>query len=480
MLEHTIQFSGRAAQVDSVIANGYCIGCGACAAWPDTPYSIAMNRFGAYQAQRTDRNGKVDTIDSVDRICPFSDSADNEDTIAGDLFGGGGGAPHPKLGYCMAAYAGHANDGNFRERGSSGGMGSWLADALLAKNHVDAIVHVMAKNSGTGEPLFQYGISWDRGALHKGAKSRYYPITLASVLDTIRIRPARYAFVGLPCFIKAIRLTARQDQAFAKSVACCIGLVCGHLKSQSFAECLAWQLGIPPNGLESIDFRKKLPNRGANRYGVEVTGNVSGRQVTHVAPVHQLFGCDWGMGLFKPKACDYCDDVMAETADVTVGDAWLPQYVGDSGGTNILVVRRPDVVSLLEEARSTGKVMLDDLSPDEVAQSQASGFAHRREGLACRLWLADSESCWRPRKRIVATPSAPESVLYRRQKLRIALGETSHEAFLEAKRRGDLTYFLNRLVPLGQSYLDITRPPLRRLVARLRSFARTRIGATAR
>ncbi len=457
-------------QIDAVIASGYCIGCGSCAAWPDSPFAMIINQYGVYEDQRTTPAGS-DHTNTLDRICPFSDRADNEDTIAKETFGESG-APHPMIGYCVAAYAGHVNEGNFRNQGSSGGMGSWLANMLLAQNRVDAIVHVVTAKDDGREPMFRYGISWNQDSLQKGAKSKYYPVTLLEVLEAVRITPARYAFIGLPCFIKTIRLRARHDAEFAKSVAYCIGLVCGHLKTQGFAECLGWQLGISPDQLVSIDFRKKLPNEDANRYGVEVTGQASGRRVNRIAPVRKLFGCDWGMGLFKPKACDYCDDVMAETADITIGDAWLPKYVSDSRGTNILVVRRRDMVTLIEDAREIGKVTLDNLNPDEVAKSQASGLAHRREGLACRLWLADLDGRWRPKKRVAAIEPDTNAPFFLRQKLRIALRERSHVAFLEAKQRDDLTYFLDQLVPLGEEYLDITRSPVRRLLARIRSRLR--------
>lgn len=39
------------------------------------------------------------------------------------------------------------------------------------------------------------------------------------------------------------------------------------------------------------------------------------------------------------KACDFCDDVFAETADIALGDAWLPEYVQDGNGTNVVVTR---------------------------------------------------------------------------------------------------------------------------------------------
>ena len=36
-------------------------------------------------------------------------------------------------------------------------------------------------------------------------------------------------------------------------------------------------------------------------------------------------------------ACEFCDDVVGETADMSVGDAWLPGYVSDWRGTSVVV-----------------------------------------------------------------------------------------------------------------------------------------------
>jgi coenzyme F420-reducing hydrogenase beta subunit len=40
--------------------------------------------------------------------------------------------------------------------------------------------------------------------------------------------------------------------------------------------------------------------------------------------------------------------VLAETADVTVGDAWLPEYIKDGLGTNIITIRSPEILAIFE------------------------------------------------------------------------------------------------------------------------------------
>ncbi len=249
----------------------------------------------------------------------------------------------------MATYAGCVSEGDFRDRGSSGGMGTWIISQLLKEGLVDGVIHVHQRAYSDQDPrLFHYQLSTTAEQVRNGAKSRYYPIEISEVMQLVREQPGRYAIVGIPCFIKAVRLLMQQDALIAERIRFCIGLICGHLKSMRFAEMFAWQCGIEPDKLLSIDFRKKLPGADANKYGIEVAGLKNSQVVTVVKPVHDLYGSDWGLGFFKYKACDYCDDVVAETADVVVGDAWLPQYIKDSQGTNVIVVRHPIIQDLLE------------------------------------------------------------------------------------------------------------------------------------
>lgn len=42
---------------------------------------------------------------------------------------------------------------------------------------------------------------------------------------------------------------------------------------------------------------------------------------------------------FKLNISDFADDVLNGTADVTLGDAWLPEYTKDYMENNILIMR---------------------------------------------------------------------------------------------------------------------------------------------
>ncbi|WP_392531335.1 Coenzyme F420 hydrogenase/dehydrogenase, beta subunit C-terminal domain [Nostoc sp. C117] len=439
--------------LETVIDGGYCIGCGACTAINGSPLKMQLDEYGKLQATIDPLVDPGLVSNSVQSVCPFSNESLNEDQISQPLFSNEC-KYHDKIGYNLATYAGYVLENDFRDRGSSGGMGTWLVSNLLSQGLVDGVIHVHQRHPSESDPrLFSYQLSTTIEQVQNGAKSRYYPVEMSEVIQLIRERPGHYAIVGIPCFIKAVRLLMRQDQLLAERIKFCVALICGHLKSMRFAEMFAWQSGIAPGNLLAIDFRKKLPDADANRYGVEVTGvQEDGQIVTHVKSVRDLYGTDWGLGFFKYKACDYCDDVVGETADVTVGDAWLPQYIQDSKGTNVVVARHPIIYEMIERGMSGRQLKLDRISADEVSQSQKSGFQHRREGLAYRLHLTDLQGQWRPEKRVQPKAKHLNSTLKERQHLRVALAAESHLAFKDAVDAGKFSVFQQRLDSLVQGY----------------------------
>src|SRR5690554_2395864 len=164
----------------------------------------------------------------------------------------------------------------------------------------------------------------------------------------------------------AIRLLARADQTINERIKFTVGLICGHQKSSKFAEALAWQVGIKPGNLKQINFRKKLLDKPASNYGVEITGTIDGEEVTIVKPTKELLGQDWGQGYFKTRASDFTDDVMNETADIALGDAWLPEYTKDSKGNNVIVVRHPIIDDLITEGIKSGRLNLDVVDKETI------------------------------------------------------------------------------------------------------------------
>jgi coenzyme F420-reducing hydrogenase beta subunit len=357
--------------------------------------------------------------------CPFSPTAPNEDEIAADRFADA--SSDPRIGRFEAAYVGHVVEDPFRRNGSSGGLTSWVAAELLRSGAVDGVAHVVPTDPREKGRLFTYRLSRSPNEVSEGAKSRYYPVELSSVLSQIRETPGRYAVIGVPCFIKAIHLLRRVDPQIAERVAYTLGLFCGHMKSAAMVESFAWQLRTNIERVRALDYRIKDESRPANWYRAQLElddGSTAAEDWWHLADG------DWGAGFFQNPACNWCDDVVAETADVSFGDAWVEPYSSDGRGTNVVVVRSKAIARMIDEARNEGRLQLEPVDADFIARTQAAGLRHRRDGLAYRLtWRKRG---LRPRKRRQPSAALPlrRKIVYR---ARYAISRWSHRIFRVAR-----------------------------------------------
>jgi coenzyme F420-reducing hydrogenase beta subunit len=406
-----------------IVDSGLCIGCGACAVagmrWDPNGFLKPDGSAKAYDARS----------ESFSRQCPFSPAAPDEDIIAAERFTD---APHAdgRIGRFEAAYVGFAAEDPFRPQGSSGGMTSWVAAELLRTGLVDGVAHVSPADSQASGRFFEYRISRSPSDLSEGAKSRYYPIELSQVLGEIRATPGRYAIVGIPCFIKAIHLLRRIDPIIHERVTHTLGLFCGHMKSAAMIESFAWQLGAEVSRVRAVDYRIKDESRPANWYRAHLElddGSAAEQDWWHLADG------DWGAGFLQNSACDWCDDVVAETADIAFGDAWVEPHSSDGRGTNVVIVRTKQLKQLIEAARAEGRLRLEPVDADFIVRTQAAGLRHRRDGLAYRLTWRRSGIM--PRKRVGPSADLPlrRKLVYR---LRFSIARWSHPMLRLARKFG--------------------------------------------
>ena len=384
-----------------------CVGCGSCA-----------------KRMQWDRNGFLKPEDgsvppsSFTQQCPFSPAAPDEDAIAAERFAG---ASHidTRIGRFEAAYVGYAVEPLFRSNGSSGGLTNWVAAELLRRALVDGVAHVVPTDPATGRH-FAYRVSRTIEELNVGAKSRYYPVELSQVLREIRATSGRYAVVGIPCFIKAIHLLRRVDPVIAERVTHTLGLFCGHMKSAALVESFAWQLGTELRQVKALDYRVKEESRPANWYRTRLELEGGGRAEQDW---WHLADGDWGAGFLQNPACDWCDDVVAETADISFGDAWIEPHSSDGRGTNVVIVRSKALKAVIESAQADGRLQLEPVDAEFIVRTQAAGLRHRRDGLAYRL-------SWRRRGTVPRKRVAPSANLPLRRKLvyglRYAISRWSH------------------------------------------------------
>jgi coenzyme F420-reducing hydrogenase beta subunit len=438
---------------NSVIRNKYCIGCGLCASNNDSPYEMRWDKYGLLSPVPI-----CDLSDCKNLLtynCPFSETAKKEDEIS-DIYFPDCKLSNREIGRYLNCYAGYVIDEPFRKTGTSGGFSKWIAYNLLSNGITNYHIHVVPANDEDGKVLFKYQVVTDPSDIvSSGAKSAYYPVSLDKVISFIKDNSGKYSITALPCFAKALRLYSINNPVAGERIQIIIGTICGSLKSSNYARSIAWQMGIAPDNIKDIDFRVKMEGKQADCQGNKVWPKDG--SASRLKTNRELFGLDYGMGFFKPAACDFCDDVVAETADVSCGDAWLPEYNDDSAGTSILVVRNGLINSLLQEAALQNRIFIEEVEPESVLKSQAGSFRHRREGLSYRLYQKKKQGKWVPPKRV--DPVAQSNLLPERMrifKLRQIISAKSHSAFFKALKTKDLDVFIQAMIPYVRKYYSKT------------------------
>ncbi|WP_338922369.1 Coenzyme F420 hydrogenase/dehydrogenase, beta subunit C-terminal domain [Pseudomonas silesiensis] len=445
--------------MSEVIKQGFCIGCGNCETNSPNCFSMEENKLGLIQAKLID-----DAIDipNFDKICPVI-SEKSEDffnqTYQSDSL-----AYKKEIGFYRNVYAGFVNDEASRLESSSGGLTTHVIEELFERGLITGAIVVGA--SSESKSRTEYSIIRSAKELNQSKKSKYHMTSHSEIAMRIMENSDQESlvFVGIPCSVKAIKLLGEEYPEFKKQIKYTISVFCGHQKSHAFTEFVAWQMDISPPQLDSIDYRIKQSGGDASRYYYKAAS----KELVAERRVDSLKWMDWGLGLFKPKACDFCDDVTGETADVIFGDAWSRKYSQDYRGTNLVITRTKEMDDILASSHKRGLISLFNEDVGFVFATQGGNFRHRHEGLVSRKAFYEKEGLWFPPKN--QTRMARYSINSSRNKYyldRHKISLDSHEIFLKAKELNDLEYFWKTLAPQVSSYYkkSVTLPQkLKRLI----------------
>lgn len=404
---------------------------------------MSQTVFGEYQPSISEGTHAPLELAEASLACPFLHAEYDEDRLSADLFDDSA-YRDSSIGAYLSCWAGHVVESDWRTRGTSGGVGTWIGAELLRAGLIDAVVHVkQIPRSGPNDPFASYAISRSIAEIREAAGTRYHATHMADVLREISQVDARYLFIGVPCYCKAVRRLQLIDPVIRDRVRFVFSLVCGHMKSLNWTLSLAWAAGVAPADAASFRYRTKAPGISARDYVFEVTDRATGD--THRRAAKDCVGGRFNAGALMLPACDYCDDVVGETADLTVGDAWLPQFDTDPQGTNLLVVRSAAIEAVLRSATARGALHLTPVSAAEAAASQRGGLRHRREGLSYRLAQAALHGRWTPVKRVVAGSFRISWLRRCIYDLRARITAESREAFVAALAAGDYTAYVRRM-----------------------------------
>jgi len=381
--------------IDTTVSRGFCVGCGICAGCcPNNVLKMEFNKYGEYNPVKAIACPHECVI--CVNVCPFAGGNDNEDVLGQQLFGDIPQIKHSsKIGYYLNVGAGAVSSEERRLNSSSGGLASWFLEKCLDKGIVDSIICV--GHSTKRNRLFEFYVATKPEDIRKSAGSAYYPVELSEMIQFIQSHPAKYAIIGLPCYLKGLRLAQKRSKILNERIVVTVGLACSNLKNVYFTKYAASVSGIRSD-LSYVSYRDKSKEYIKNYFNfrfVDVHGNTSELKWSK--------GELWKMynGRFcSLHSCDCCDDMFAECADVTFMDAWLTRYNKEPRGTNLWISRSYLVDELIAAGINDGSLLVDTVSVDDVITSQNT-LRWKREVLKYRLLLLEEKGEIYPQKRVL-------------------------------------------------------------------------------
>jgi coenzyme F420 hydrogenase subunit beta len=375
---------------DSVVKQDMCIGCGACL-YSSSNDNLVMSWNKEGFLNPTSETSDMESEKSL-KVCPFNPFPDKEvrtEKEIANIFLKDAPNHHQRVGRYYNSYVGYSN--KYRLTSSSGGMATYLIEQLLNQNIVDAVITVKEGK----DSFYEYSVIRLTDDLISTSETKYYPVTLGTVINQLKTSNERFAIVGIACFLKSVRLLQFYHPELKDKIKFTIGIICGGVKSKFFAEYLAGKTGVSSDQFSKPKFRIKDLQSTASDYSFGCN-DINGQQ--HTIKMRKV-GDMWGSGMFKNNACDFCDDVTTELADISLGDAWLNPYNKDGKGTNVIVTRTELAERLINDGIIHKELAVDTLEFDQFLSSQQGSFNHRQKALGYRIKLAKSKGFIIPPKR---------------------------------------------------------------------------------
>jgi len=262
---------------------------------------------------------------------------------------------NPLIGRYIAVFLSYAIDNELRLSASSGGCLTSLLIYALDKGLVDEVIVVLPDEK---DPMYARAIATsDIGTIREAKGSKYTQIYMIdAVKRIIDFRNKRFAFVGLPCHIRALRNV--EHVLKLQNIVIKLGLYCGNLPSARASEYLMYLYGIPEDRIKRISYR------GLGWPGYLTIALVNGKKLCVPEPLY------WGSGFgqyFCEKCCIFCSDHTAELADISFADpGGIKEVANDRLGHTLIVVRSKAGLKLLKAAERDGYITLRKI-PDKYA-----------------------------------------------------------------------------------------------------------------
>lgn len=285
------------------------------------------------------------------------------------------GTDNMRIGRYLSCHVGHATQETVRWNAASGGIVTALLVAALKKGEIDGAIVTRMNPESPLEPLSYLATTEEE--IFASVGSKYCPVAANLRLREVLSSEGKYAVVGLPCHIQGLRKAQTRNRKLREKVAICISIFCGLNMSPTGTRVLLRRQGFSAENITQIKYR------GAGWPGSLQVELRDGQMCTE--PYLEYF--DNNFMCYEMHRCNLCCDSFGELADISCGDAWLPEYKSnDDQGTSVVVVRSERGKNLLSSV-GPGVLKLDPLSIDKAVQTQRLALVWKKDWLHAKAAL---------------------------------------------------------------------------------------------
>ena len=337
---------------DLKIYDSVCTGCSACTeacAFPDendiNPIQLILNEKGL--AVPRINLDTCTTCMACYKACPTEDKIFNND-ITFEKY-------KEQIG---ESYFGYSLDKEHRFEAATAGITTEIAAYLLETKQVDGVVSSYQDDNNK----IITNIFTDIDEVKKTRGSIYRQVSLLNGLAE-RIQRGKYKkllVIGLPCHIAGLKTLHQTNKYLKKNVEfITIALFCKQTKTEEFSDFERSMLGAQEN--------EKINYRGQGWAGIT---SVKGRK--SLPFTNSKFSLMWGTFVFTPDYCFTCSDPLGVEADISVGDAWLRKYYGDTEGSSLFIANSEVGKNIINNMKDNNRIYTEPETTENIVSSQST------------------------------------------------------------------------------------------------------------
>lgn len=277
------------------------------------------------------------------------------------------------IGNVQQTYIGYSAVPEVRRRGASAGVITQILLYLLEQGLIDGAVVVQQGRTipWLAEPV----IALTPEDIIAGSQSVYMPVPVNMLLPKMAAFEGRLAYVGLPDQVAALRRLQQLGHPGAQKVDYVLGPYVGTIMYFD-----AIKSYLRSNGVRHIEDVTELRYREGEWPGYLQIKTRDGRVLRA-----EKFYYNYLIPFFITRSTLLAVDFTNELTDISVGDAWHPNYEAQGQGFSVVVARSNKGADVLARMQDAGVVQLDQITVDEALAMHGHMLDFKKRGAFIRM-----------------------------------------------------------------------------------------------